>query len=393
MTIYMDHQATTPTHSSVIEAMQPFWRAEFGNSHSSEHIVGWNAHSKIESSKQTIADTLLCEADEIVFYSGATEANNHGIFALSNLSKKLPDRRQVIVSAIEHKCVIESANFWAANFNLNVITLGVDENGHVNLLELKALLDVPTLFCSIMLVNNEIGAIQDIEKISEVLKEQGVFLHSDCAQSLKAVDGVSICEFVDIATFSGHKIGGPQGIGCAYISGDLQADIAPLTLGGGQQNGLRSGTLPLPLIVGLAKAFELCGDEEGVMSQRHSLAQIRDDFWTVLKQKIPDIELNGPALTNRHPGNLNIHFPDVRASDLLMMLQPDLCASSGSACSSGSIEPSYVLLALYGDKGRAQCSVRLSLDLTITQDNVLEAVEIFSSIYRKLKESDSFKYL
>ena len=387
MTIYMDHQATTPTHSSVIEAMQPFWRAEFGNPHSSEHIVGWSANSQVENSKQTIADTLLCEADEIIFYSGATEANNHGIFALSHLSKKLPDRRQIIISSIEHKCVIEAANFWAENFNLSVATLGVDENGHVNLHELKTLLEVPTLFCSIMFVNNEIGAIQNIEKISEVLKKKGVFLHSDCAQALKAVDGASICEFVDIATFSGHKVGGPQGIGCAYIAGELQADIAPLTLGGGQQNGLRSGTLPLPLVVGLSKAFELFGDEEKGMVERHSLAQIRDDFWFALKQNIPELELNGPVLANRHPANLNIYFPGVRASDLLMMLQPKLCASSGSACSSGSIEPSYVLEALYGDTGRAQGSVRLSLDTTNTQDELLNAVEIFKLCYLKLKES------
>ena len=383
----MDHQATTPTHSSVIEVMQPFWRAEFGNPHSSEHIVGWTANRRVENSKQTIADILLCEADEIVFYSGATEANNHGIFALSHLSKKLPDRHQIIISSIEHKCVIEAANFWAENFNLSIATLDVDENGHVNLHKLNALLEVPTLFCSIMFVNNEIGTIQNIEKISKILKEKGVFLHSDCAQALKAVDGASICEYVDIATFSGHKIGGPQGIGCAYIAGELQADIVPLTLGGGQQSGLRSGTLPLPLVVGLAKAFELFGDEEKRTSDRHSLAQIRDEFWFALQQKIPGLELNGPVLEDRHPANLNIYFPEVRASDLLMMLQPNLCASSGSACSSGSIEPSYVLLALYGDTARAQSSVRLSLDITITQDNLLDAVEIFSSTYIKIQKS------
>jgi len=387
MTVYLDHQATTPTHSSVIEAMQPFWQTEFGNPHSSEHIVGWSANSKVENSKQVIADTLLCEVDEIVFYSGATEANNHGIFALSNLSKKLPDRRQIIISTIEHKCVIEAAQFWAEIFDLNVATLSVDENGHANLHELKTLLEVPTLFCSIMLVNNEVGTVQDISKISEILREKGVFLHSDCAQALKAVDGTSICEFVDVATFSGHKIGGPQGIGCAYIAGDIQADFSPLTLGGGQQNGLRSGTLPLPLIVGLSRAFELYSDEENSMPHRQSLAQLRDDFWLTLKQKIPGLQLNGPPLNDRHPGNLNIYFPEVRASDLLMTLQPELCASSGSACSSGSVEPSYVLLALHGDPKRAQSSVRLSLDLTNTQGDLENAVEIFSTSYLKLKDS------
>ena len=387
MTIYIDHQATTPPHLSVVEAMQPFWRTEFGNPHSSEHIVGWSANSKVENSKQTIADTLLCEADELVFYSGATEANNHAIFALSNLSKKLLDRRQIIISTIEHKCVIEAAQFWAKTFDLNIATLGVDGNGHVNLHELKNLLEVPTLFCSIMFVNNEVGTIQDIPQISELLKEKGVFLHSDCAQALKAVDGTSICEFVDVATFSGHKIGGPQGIGCAYIAGDLQADFAPLTLGGGQQNGLRSGTLPLPLIVGLSKAFELFNDEENRISHRQSLAQLRDDFWFALKQKIPVLELNGPRLNDRHPGNLNIYFPEIRASDLLMSIQPQLCASSGSACSSGSIEPSYVLLALYGDSARAESSVRLSLETTNALSDLENAVEILSASYLKLKES------
>jgi cysteine desulfurase len=387
MTIYMDHQATTPSHPSVVEAMQPFWRTDFGNPHSSEHIVGWNANSKVESSKQVIADTLFCEADEIIFYSGATEANNHGIFALSNLSKKLPDRRQIIISAIEHKCVIEAAQFWSETFDLEVATLGVDKNGHVNMHELKNLLEVPTLFCSIMFVNNEVGTIQDIAQISEVLKAKGVFLHSDCAQALKAVDSASICEYVDVATFSGHKIGGPQGIGCAYIASDLQADFAPLTLGGGQQSGLRSGTLPLPLIVGLSVAFALFSDEEKESSKRQSLAKLRDDFWLELKQKIPGVQLNGPYLNNRHPGNLNIHFPEIRASDLLMILQPKLCASSGSACSSGSIEPSYVLLALYGDSARAESSVRLSLETTNALSDLENAVEILSASYLKLKES------
>ena len=204
---------------------------------------------------------------------------------------------------------------------------------------------------------------------------------------MKAVDGASICESVDVATFSGHKIGGPQGIGCAYIAGDLQADFAPLTLGGGQQNGLRSGTLPLPLIVGLSKAFELFNDEENRISHRQSLAQLRDDFWFALKQKIPVLELNGPRLNDRHPGNLNIYFPEIRASDLLMSIQPQLCASSGSACSSGSIEPSYVLLALYGDSARAESSVRLSLETINAPSDLENAVEILSASYLKLKES------
>jgi len=387
MAIYLDHQATTPTHPFVIDAMQRLWRDDFGNPHSSEHIVGWNASSKVEKSKQLIADILLCEADEIVFYSGATEANNHAIFSLSNLSKALPDRQQVIISSIEHKCVIEAAQFWAENFNLHVEMVGVNKDGHVDLEDLKKLLEVPTLFCSIMSVNNEVGTVQDISKLSQILRGKGVFFHSDCAQALKAIDGNSIAEFVDIATFSGHKIGGPQGIGCAFISGNLQSEIVPLTLGGGQQNGLRSGTLPLPLVVGLAKAFELFRDDEKPIFTRQNLANMRDVFWTELQKGIPDIQLNGPDLQFRHPGNLNIYFPGVRASDLLMMLQPKLCASSGSACSSGSIEPSYVLQALYGDPVRAQSSIRLSIDQSTTDEDLRDAVEMFRAVYLELKRS------
>ena len=387
MTIYMDHQATTPTHSSVIEAMQPFWRTEFGNPHSSEHVVGWTANSKVDGAKQKIADVLECESDEIVFYSGATEANNHSIFALCNLSKKLPERQQVIISAIEHKCVMDATEFWAKMFGLNVSILSVDKNGYVNLEDLTTLLEVPTLFCSIMCVNNEVGTVQDLTKISKALSDKSVFFHSDCAQALKALDGNSICEFVDIATFSGHKIGGPQGIGCAYISSHIQSDFAPLTLGGGQQNGLRSGTAPLPLIVGLSEAFELFDSYENSISERKLLAERRDGFWAALKKEIPVLELNGPNLNDRHPGNLNVYFPEVRASELLMSLQPQLCASSGSACSSGSIEPSYVLIALDNNQQRAQCSIRLSLDLINSQSDLLDAVQILSAGYSKLKEN------
>ena len=160
-----------------------------------------------------------------------------------------------------------------------------------------------------------------------------------------------------------------------------------MTLGGGQQNGLRSGTLPLPLVVGLAKAFELFRDDEKPIFTRQNLANMRDVFWTELQKGIPDIQLNGPDLQFRHPGNLNIYFPGVRASDLLMMLQPKLCASSGSACSSGSIEPSYVLQALYGDPVRAQSSIRLSIDQSTTDENLRDAVEMFRAVYLELKHS------
>ena len=329
MTIYLDHQATTPVAQDVIDTMQPLWNENFGNPHSSEHIIGWTANSHIENSKALIANVLNAEPDEIFFYSGATEANNHSIFALSKLAHKSTDRKRVIISEIEHKCVLEASRYWADQFQLDLCLLRVDSEGFVDLDHLSELLKVPTFYCSIIYVNNEIGTIQHINQISSLLRDKGVLFHSDCAQTLKAVDLETISETVDIATFSGHKVGGPQGIGCSYINSELHIHLEAQILGGGQQQSMRSGTLALPLVVGLGKAFNNANDEAVNLKNRITLLNKSEFLWDELKRRIPEIELNGPNLKMRHPGNLNIFFPDVLASDLLLSLQPHVCASSG----------------------------------------------------------------
>ena len=384
MTIYLDHQASTPANQSVIDAMQPFWRDNFGNPHSSEHIVGWNANSSVQNSKEIISEVLGSEPDEIFFYSGATEANNHSIFAMSALSKNYPERKRIIISEIEHKCVLESSIYWAEEFGLELCFLKVNKIGMVDLEQLNELLEVPTLYCSIMYVNNEIGVIQNITKIAGLLKNAGVLFHSDCAQALKAVDLENLSEQVDIATFSGHKIGGPQGIGCSFISSELQDWMLAQILGGGQQQNLRSGTLALPLVVGLAEAFRNMSEKDLNDKNKLNLLNKSEFLWEELKKKNANIELNGPELNLRHPGNLNICFPGVLASDLLLSLQPHICASSGSACSSGSIEPSYVLLALGYSTKHASCSVRFSVGVDTSRIDLKNAANMISKKYKEI---------
>ena len=370
--------------SKILIPKRPLWNENFGNPHSSEHIIGWTANSHIENSKALIANVLKAESDEIFFYSGATEANNHSIFALSKLAHKSTDRKRVIISEIEHKCVLEASRYWADQYQLDLCLLRVDSEGFVDLDHLSELLKVPTFYCSIIYVNNEIGTIQHIDQISSLLRDKGVLFHSDCAQALKAVDLDTISETIDIATFSGHKIGGPQGIGCSYINSELHNHLEAQILGGGQQQSMRSGTLALPLVVGLGKAFNIANDEAVNLKNRTTLLNKSKFLWNELKRKIPEIELNGPDLKMRHPGNLNIFFPNVLASDLLFSLQPHVCASSGSACSSGSIEPSYVLLASGFNDKRASSSIRFSVSSDTSTQDLTEAVELIDKKYKEL---------
>ena len=373
-TIYLDHQATTPTNASVIDAMRPFWSEQFGNPHSSEHITGMLANRHIEAAKTKIASRLHCEADEIFFTSGATEANNTAIYSLCKLSRS-NKAQQIIISAIEHKCVIEAASYWADIFNLDLKIVDVDAQGYVILEQLETLLKTPTLFCSIIAAHNEIGTIQDIEKISVLTQKYNALLHSDCAQALKTDLGFNPCELVDVASFSGHKIGGPQGIGFLFISANMQNDFSPLMLGGGQQQGLRSGTLPLPLCVGLGQAVEDLSN-----ANFKNLRQSRDLLFNSLQNNIPGLSLNGPPLAERHASNLNIYIPSIKNTDLIAALQPKLCVSSGSACGSGNIQPSYVLRALPTQKDISRHSIRMSVSENTTQEDINEAVRLITQI-------------
>ena len=371
-TIYLDHQATTPTTGSVLKAMQPYWNEKFGNPHSSEHIIGMIADRKIEEAKEQISSHLCCEADEIFFTSGATESNNTAIYSLCALSRSRP-AKQVIITSIEHKCIIEAAKHWTSVFGLELKVLDVDSEGFIDLSQLTEFLKTPTLFCSIMAANNEIGTIQKLDEISEIIWAAGSLLHSDAAQALKTDLEYDVCEYVDVASFSGHKIGGPQGIGCIYISASIQQEFTPLILGGGQQNGIRSGTLPLPLCVGLGQAFEDLSSYDFA-----KIRQTRNMLFKSLEASIEGIRLNGPGLKNRHACNLNIYFPNIESTDLIASLQPHISVSSGSACGSGNIEPSYVLRALPTEIDVSRNSIRMSVSEGTSEQDIINAVNLIA---------------
>jgi len=371
--IYLDNQASTPTDPAVISAMLPFFHDHPGNPHANDHAFGWEANASIEKARSEIAQIIDCDDTEVIFTSGATESNNLAIFGLA--AKAPRGRNRILISSIEHKSLIEAALFSAQTFGLEVDYLQVDRDGFVDLDQAKSLIDETALVVSVMAVNNEVGSIQSISTIAGFCKDSGVILHSDAAQALGAME-VDVQELgVDLLSLSGHKIYGPKGIGILYMSNDLQAGIEPLIRGGGQQNGLRSGTLPVPLCVGLGKAFSI-NDAAARAKERHSIARLRDRFVSNLQKAAPDTKLIGPQGTSRHPANASVMFPGIDASDLLTRLQPMLAASTGSACTSGIPEPSHVLMALGLTASEARSCVRFSFGRFSTLEDCDAATDL-----------------
>ena len=372
-TIYADYQATTPLDPRVHAKMVPYWTDSFGNPHSSDHIIGWRAAETVSGAAASVAKLIGCDTDEVVFTSGATEANN---LALLGLARRAPEsRRRILVSAIEHKCVLASARTLADHEGFEVETIPVDGAGFVDLETLANRIDETVLVVSIMAVNNEIGTIQDIPQISEMLAAHGVLLHCDAAQAPCAMDVSNLAAHADLVSLSGHKIYGPQGIGALYIRRDLQDRIEPLIYGGGQQDGLRSGTVPVPLCAGMGAAAELLCTPEAVQ-ERARVCRQRDTFLKLLECAPFPTTLNGPTGQQRHTGNANIQFPGVDAHSLLGTLQPRLAASTGSACTSGTPEPSHVLRALGLDSEQADSSIRFSFGRFTTDEEIEEAARL-----------------
>ena len=254
-TIYADYQATTPVDPRVVTKMAPYWGELFGNAHSSDHVIGWRADKAVREAAASIAALIGADPDEIIFTSGATESNN---LALLGLARRAPTGRQrILVSAIEHKCVLAAARRLSVHEGFTVETVPVDSEGFVDLNALEKCLDRNVLAVSAMAVNNEVGTIQDIPRIAALLAPYGIVLHCDAAQAPCAMDVSDLAVHTDMVSLSGHKMYGPQGIGALYIRRDLQDRIEPLIYGGGQQAGLRSGTVPMPLCVGMGAAAEL----------------------------------------------------------------------------------------------------------------------------------------
>ena len=354
----------------------------FGNPHSSDHFVGWRASDAIESAAARIARKLGGDPDEIIFTSGATEANNHALLGLGRRATR-SNRRRVLLSAVEHKCVLEAGRVLRDRYGYSVELIPVSCDGAVDLSALTESLGDDVLLVSVMAVNNEIGTVQDIEDIARLARQHGALVHTDAAQAPVAIDVHGLACHADLVSLSGHKMHGPQGIGVLYARRELHSQLEPLIYGGGQQNGLRSGTLPVALCVGMAAAIELLDGTEAEHA-RLRLRGRRDRFVARLFELPWKTALNGANSDARHPGNASIRFPGFSAEDLLQVLQPRLAASTGSACTTGIPEPSHVLRAIGLSAEDADATVRFSLGFDTTDSDVNEAVRLINEALNSL---------
>ena len=350
--IYLDYQATTPLDARVLQAMMPYLTDKFGNPHSVEHSYGWEAQAGIDVARKQIADLIGADEQEIIFTSGATESNNLALkgVAFADFSNK----NHIITVISEHECVLASARALE-NMNFDVTYLNVDHEGLIDLDELKSSITDKTALVSVMAVNNEIGVIQDLKPIGDICKAHRVIFHTDAAQAagkiLLDVDDMGI----DVMSISGHKLYGPKGIGAIYVRKNTR--IIPLFDGGGQENGLRSGTLSPALCVGLGKACAVAADD--MDKDFEHINALSKSFLDKITTGLNSVVVNG-SLEKRFMGNLNLTFSDVK-SDLLVADLRDIAISTGSACSSAKHKPSYVLEAIGLDKAMIDASVRIGI--------------------------------
>jgi cysteine desulfurase len=362
--LYLDHHATTPVDARVLEAMLPYFGEDFGNAASATHVYGWRAEGAVEDARERIAACLGAEPREIVFTSGATESNNLAILGAAEASGE--QRRHLITVASEHPAVLDPCRHLADR-GFEVTVLPVDAEGLLDPGELDRVLRRDTLLVSVMAANNEIGVLQPIEEVGRLCRERGALFHTDAAQAVGRipldVDAIPL----DLLSLSGHKIYGPKGVGALFVrSRPPRARLVARQHGGGHERGLRSGTLPVPLIVGMALALEICLEEQASEAQR--LSALRERLWKALARSLPGTRLNGHQ-ARRLPGNLNVSFEGVDGERLLLAL-PDIAVSSGSACASVGTNPSHVLSAIGLSPRLARASLRFGLGRSTTEEQV-----------------------
>jgi cysteine desulfurase len=375
-TIYLDHHSSTPVDERVLTAMAPYYRESFGNPHSVDHILGWQAHQAVEKASSQIASLLRCDSDEIVFTSGATEANNQAILGAAIVARGT-DRNRIIVSSAEHKCLLESSRAAHELFGMAIEHAPVDRFGRVPLDWLKGTLDENVLLVSVIGVNNEIGTIQDIKPISDAAHSVGALVHSDCAQAPLATAMSEIAQHTDMLSLSAHKIYGPKGIGALFIERSAQKLISPLIFGGGQQRNLRSGTVPTHLVVGMGEASALLNGVDSLV-ERDRIRALRDRFISYLQDARIEITLITPTEIASHPANANVRFVGMNAQDILQCIQPRVAASSGSACTSGVPETSHVLRAIGLSEQEAEECIRFSVGRNTNEADIEEAVAVIA---------------
>jgi cysteine desulfurase len=378
--IYLDYAATTPIDPRVKKAMEPFLMDKFGNT-MSIHSFGQEAKIALEKSRKTVADFLGAKLLEIVFTSSATESNN---LALKGIAFANKDKgRHIIISAIEHACVMETAE-WLEKQGFKVSRIKVDKQGFVNPLDIKKAIRKDTILVSIIHASNEIGTIQPIDKIAKICKEKEVYFHTDAAQSFGKID-IDIRN-IDLLTASSHKMYGPKGAACLFVREGTK--IEPILHGGGQEMGLRGSTVNIPAIVGFAKACEIAKKEMKKEAQR--LTKLRDKLIkNVLK--IKDSYLAGHPI-KRVPNNASFYFSFIEGESIVIQLDLlGIAASTGSACSSMKLEPSHVLLAIGLKHGQAHGSLRISLGKETKERDIDYLIKVLPGIVKKLREISPFK--
>ena len=371
--IYLDYQATTPVDPMVLEKMLPFFTENFGNPHSNNHQYGKAANDAVEDARKTVADLINAEKEEIIFTSGATESNN---FAIKSIAKNYFDKDfQIITAKIEHKCVLESCHSLEQE-KFEVHYLGVNDDGLINLNKLEALLKNKPALVSIMHVNNEIGVIQPLEEIGKLCEKYNSVFHSDVAQSLGCLE-VDVKKFnLKALSISAHKIYGPKGVGALYISNDIKNTLKPLVSGGGQEMGLRSGTLSPALCVGLGEA---CKDLKKNRSKYFEhFKKLKSYILSELLRSDINFVING-SVEKRSPINLNICIPG-KVAEQLFTFFPHIALSTGSACTSGTIEKSHVLSALKVSNEQIDGSFRISFGRQSSKNDIKELLENLKKI-------------
>ena len=355
--VYLDNQATTRCDPRVLQTMLPYFSELYGNPSSAEHAMGRAAETAVEAARSQVAGLIGADIREVVFTSGATEANNIAIKGAARFAAGMGDpRRRIVAVATEHKCVLASLADLAAE-GFEPVVLPVRPDGLLDPDLLRRAVAEPTLLVSVMAVNNETGVIQDIPLLAAIAKDAGALFHSDIAQAAGKIPLDLPAWKVDLASISGHKLYGPKGIGALFVRRRPRVRLSPLFSGGGQERGLRSGTLPAPLIVGFGEACRIAAEELATEAER--IGALRDRLLAKLRHYIPDLQVNG-STTQRITGNLNLTFPAATAA-ALMQASPALCVSTGSACSSAAIEPSYVLRALGLPDAAAARTLRIGI--------------------------------
>jgi len=377
--IYMDYHSTTPLDPRVLEAMLPYFREDFGNAASRSHVFGWRAEEAVEAARESIGKLIGASGKEIIFTSGATESDNLAIKGAAEFYQE--KGRHLVTLQTEHKAVLDSFKRLERD-GFQVTYLPVRHDGLVDLDVLRKALTDQTILVSVMFANNEIGVIQPLAEIGAICRERSILFHSDAVQGVGKIPFDVEAMKIDLASLTAHKMNGPKGIGALYVRRKPRVRLAPIIDGGGHERGMRSGTLNVPGIVGFGKAAEICMAEMDAEAKR--VERLRERLRERIVSRLDLVVVNG-SMEHRLPGNLNISFTYVEGEGLMMAIK-DVAVSSGSACTSASLEPSYVLRACGVDEEHAHSSIRFGLGRFTTEEEVDYVADLVVDKVKRLRD-------